>query len=714
MKKLDEKALGSIRPRLRNDVVFLRVETGIYLRSAENSCVLKGTGAYEWMSVLGPRMDGSHTVDELCESLDDQRRETAVGLVRTLLARGFARHAPQGDDDVLPPGVAAAFAAQTQFVEHFMHADDRTPQELFAAFRSTRVLLTGPAGPVSAAALRGLLHNGLAEVTVDDPAWKDRAEPELARLEAAGTPASVTVVSDAARQPERFDVVLCAADLDGTLPLLQLTERVMAAGAATRVLPVLTGGGRAVIGPFTGDAEHPCWLCAQLRIAADTEPALAAELWRGLAGAAGAGGGAVSTIAQEMLGNTLAFDTFRLRTGQLRPDDERHAVVQDLTTLESHRDRVLPHPGCPLPHRRAAQLDQAARPGPPQEDTDAYGRVSALVHPELGVLARWTDEEIRQIPLKTGRAVLPPSARMTDAARQISGYDLETILAARTRAAQAALGAYVGRLGAPRAAESPAAAARRPAAAALELHTGAPDDDGPGGRLLPAVDLLDGTPWQVPAAAAHPLSADNDRRIFEPTCAGAAVGWTGQEVRERGLTSALAHRGLLRALRGSDGAREYTAEALAADEDVAFILRSLHHIGAAARVHALPGAAPAHAVLAVVENPGGAPPDWAVGHGLDGRAALRAAVRDAAGLAVSRHTDGTAADPGDRLLADLDPRALATGTRAETLPEDVTTAETVLAALAGAGTRALFTETTPVDLASLRGLVTGTVLLAVP
>ncbi|HET6633737.1 MAG TPA: transcriptional activator protein, partial [Streptomyces sp.] len=125
-------------------------------------------------------------------------------------------------------------------------------------------------------------------------------------------------------------------------------------------------------------------------------------------------------------------------------------------------------------------------------------------------------------------------------------------------------------------------------------------------------------------------------------------------------------------------------------------------------------AAPAHAVLAVVENPGGAPPDWAVGHGLDGRAALRAAVRDAAGLAVFRHTDGTAADPGDRLLADLDPRALATGNRAETLPEDVTTAETVLAALAGAGTRALFTETTPVDLASLRGLVTGTVLLAVP
>ncbi len=710
MKTLDETAFGSIRPRLRNDVVFLRVETGIYLRSAETACVLKGAGAYQWMSALGPRMNGDHTVDDLCESLDSARRETAHGLIRTLLARGFARHAPEPDGEVLPPEVLAAFDPQTQFVEHFMHAGDRTPQELFARFRASRVLLAGTANPVSAAAMRGLLRNGLAEVTVEDPAWKDAAEPELARLEAAGTPASVATLSAAAQQPEHFDVVLYAADLGDTRPLLRMTERVMAAGAPTRILPVLTGGGRAVIGPFSGDAEQPCWLCAQLRIAAATEPALAADLWRGLAGAAAPGGGAVSTVAQEMLGNTLAFDAFRLRTGQLQADDERHAVVQDLTTLESGRDRVLPHPSCPLPHRRATPLDAASQPAPPEEDTDAYGRISALVHPTLGILTRWTDEEIRQIPLKTGRAVLAPSASMTDAVRHISAYDLETILTARTRAAQAALGVYVGRLGARRGPDAPAGDARCAAAASLELHTGVPHS---GERHLPAVDLHDGSAWQVPAAAVHPHSPDNDHRAFEPTAAGSAVGWTGQEVRERGLTSALALRGLLRALRGTDGAREFAPETLRTDEDLAFALRSLQHIGASARVHALPGAAPAHAVLAVVENPGDALPDWAVGHGLDAREAVRTAVRDAAGLAVSRHTDGAAADPGDRLLADFDPRTLQPVAAETALPDQAPVSpEQVLAALAEEGTRALFTETTPLDLAALHGLVTGTVLLA--
>src|SRR4051812_23473996 len=94
-------SLMDIRPRLRNDVVFLRVDTGIYLRSSDNSCVLRGPGAYEWMSILGPRMTGESSVAELCEGLDDSRRTTAVGLMRTLLNRGFARAVPAPDVRVL-------------------------------------------------------------------------------------------------------------------------------------------------------------------------------------------------------------------------------------------------------------------------------------------------------------------------------------------------------------------------------------------------------------------------------------------------------------------------------------------------------------------------------------------------------------------------------------------------------------------------------------
>jgi bacteriocin biosynthesis cyclodehydratase domain-containing protein len=725
MKTLDVGAFGSIRPRLRNDVVFLRVDTGIYLRSAENSCVLKGAGAYEWMSALAPSMNGESTVDEICDGLDDKRRATAVGLVKTLLTRGFARHAPAGGDDVLSDEVAAAFASQTNLVEHFQHADDRTPQELFARFRTSRVLVTGPPGAVAAAAVRGLLRNGLAEVTMDDPAWKGEFDAELARLDAAGTPASVATVSDAAADPGRWDVVVCAADLSDTRALLDLTRRLLDGGSAdrgTRLLPVLAGGGRAVIGPFTGTPEQPCWFCAQLRVTGHHGAAQAAELWRGLSGAAPSTGDLSRTV-QEMLGNALAFDVFRLRTGQLRPDDERHAVVQDVVTLESRRDRVLPHPACPLDHPHAAPEPAA----PPQDDNDAYGRASVLVHPDLGVLSRWADEEIRQIPLKTGRVRLAPVARTTDPAREVSAFDVETILAARTRAVQAAVGAYVGRLGSrpPTGGAATGDTATKDTATEparhvrlhdLEIRSGAADPS-PYHRepLLPAVSLHDGTAWQVPAAAVHPFSPANDHRVCEPTAAGAAVGWTAQEVRERGVCSALAHRGLVRALRAGEGsqrARELTSEDLAADEDVAFALRSLEHIGATARVYALPGAAPVPAYVAVVEGPAGTLPDWAPGHGLDAREALRTAVRDAAGLAVCRHVEGKPADPGDRLLADFDPRTLQAAQQPAARPDGTLALDDVLRALEAEGTRALFADTTPVDLASVHGMVTGTVLLA--
>src|ERR1044072_2743833 len=59
-----------LRPKLRNDVVFLRVDTGIYLRSPETSCVLKGKGAYEWLAALGARVTGRETLGQVCEGLD--------------------------------------------------------------------------------------------------------------------------------------------------------------------------------------------------------------------------------------------------------------------------------------------------------------------------------------------------------------------------------------------------------------------------------------------------------------------------------------------------------------------------------------------------------------------------------------------------------------------------------------------------------------------
>lgn len=89
-------------------------------------------------------------------------------------------------------------------------------------------------------------------------------------------------------------------------------------------------------------------------------------------------------------------------------------------------------------------------------------------------------------------------------------------------------------------------------------------------------------------------------------------------------------------------------------------------------------------------------------------------MRDAVGLAVSRHYEGTPADRGDPLMADLDPGALLEGEGVAqwSLDGPATPVPQALARLDADGTRALFVETTTIDLHAVRGMVTGTVLLA--
>lgn len=720
----DETRLGALRPRLRNDVVFLRVDTGIYLRSSETSCVLKGQGAYEWLSVLAPRMTGQLSTAELCEGLDEKRRATAFTLIRTLLDRGFARDVPPADGTVLDAAVSEFFAPQINFIEHRMHADRRTPQQLFARFRSSRVLVSGPRGEVSDAVVRGLLRNGLAEVAVDDPAWGSAFDGETDRLAAAGAPARVVVTDPAPEDLARLDVVVRVADSRDSAGLLRLTRRLAAAGAdgavPPRLVPVVADRTRVVLGPVSGPADQPCWICAQLRLSANTDPRLAADFWRGLSiGPLVAEPEPGSSVVRAMVGNAVAFEVFRLGSGQSQPDDERHAVIQDMTTLESRRERVLPHPGCPMRHRHPEP--HGGSDAPPADDSQRYGSASALVSPYVGVMSGWADEAVKQIPLKMGRVRLGPAGALTDGAREIAAFDTDTILVARTRAVQAAVSCYVGRLGptgrpAPDApgAEAPAADAPVLAADRLDVHRGLAGQPRPyAGGLVPAVSLHDGSRWQVPAAAVYPLSEANAELCFEPGSAGAAADWTQEAVRERGLCSALAARGLSRALSGAAPAARLGEAWLAGDPDVAFALDSLRQLGAGARVYALPGAAPAASVLAVVEDAEGTA-DWAVGSALSVRQAVRDAVRDAVGLAVGRHYEHAPVDPGDRLLADFDPRVLAeTGAPDDwSLDREPVPMARALDLLDAEGVRAVFADTTTVDLRALRGPVTGTVLLA--
>jgi hypothetical protein len=136
-------------------------------------------------------------------------------------------------------------------------------------------------------------------------------------------------------------------------------------------------------------------------------------------------------------------------------------------------------------------------------------------------------------------------------------------------------------------------------------------------------------------------------------------------------------------------------------------------------LHSLTDAAPAAAVLAVLE-PAGSPgegdpqqsPVWSVAGGLGLREAAIVAAQQAVGAAQVRRFESKPVDLGDPLFPDFDPRTSlkrASG-EAHHLDSDCTI-DDLISVLADQGITVLFTETTTTDLRTVGAIRTGTILL---
>lgn len=730
-----------IRPKLRHDVVILEASAGAYLRGPDTAFLLKGRTAYRWLSTLGPYLDGRHSVAQMCAGLDEAQQRTVASLIRALTSRGFAKNA--SDATPLPEPVASRFASQVEFVDHF--ADDAAGR--FQRFRQAHVVLGGT-GPALLAAAAGLLRNGCAQVSLfpeDDPEpYRVALRAETDQLEAAGVPARVWVgeggldrqgdatgASDGPSEPATA-VVYCT-DATGLPRVLDLTRRYHTAGPL--FVPLVWQGGRGVLGPVTGPQATPCWLCAQLRLTASAAPAVASRAWRHLAlGEVGGDVDPIDEVPARMLGNAAAFEVFRVLTGAMPPDASASVVLLDLDTLESTRETVLRHPECPVCRQVP---DTPGTPLPPAtSDEETYQRAEILVSPNTGVFTRFVDDPLEQSPLKTARLRVP-----TDAGpREITTFDVGTVLGARLGAYRVAIRDYLSRLGRPDGALTASAeelrAAGRESVPWTELDTwqGAVPYD-PRRRLtwLPArvLGAQETTVW-VPAAMVVPFSSANREGLAERTVAGAAVAPTVDGVIADGLASALGYRALVEAIRGRGRLAAVPENALVADEETALVLKAAHRFGRTVRAYALLDAAPVTAVLAVEEAPDDQRPLWAVATGLSPRAARLAALRDLVGAMQVRHFEGTVADTGNPLLADFDPRTLlaapdapaaagsdgADPTRpdgadaAGGAPRDVEVGvPEILASLAARGLTALLVEHTTPDIRASQALTAGVVLL---
>jgi ribosomal protein S12 methylthiotransferase accessory factor YcaO len=290
--------------------------------------------------------------------------------------------------------------------------------------------------------------------------------------------------------------------------------------------------------------------------------------------------------------------------------------------------------------------------------------------------------------------------------REVTAFDLHTVFGARIRAAEVAILAYVAGSGLPAGAGTaqPLAPVRPEE---LLTWSGLPYGDA-GPDWMPARSLGDGTRREVPAGAVYP---DERELLFEPTGAGAGCGRTEAEAVRAGLLSAFAYQGLRAAVRGERPAHLLAADELAGDTDAEFLLRAAKHLDLPVTLLRLPGAGPAHAVIALTL--GQNRPLWSVGAGLDRGTAVRRALADLLGLwqLVGDDAASEQLDLGEPLMADVDPRAIPVEAVGAPAPAGPATVEDLLGSLAAGDRAAYAVDTTPRDLREA-GYVTVRVLLS--
>lgn len=725
-----------LRPKLRQDSIFLPNNDGVLFRNGSNVFFLKGASTYRWISSLAPHLTGEHTLEELCDTLDPERREMVTRLVHTLWQKGIVKdHVPE-DPALLPEAVRRRFASQIGLIDHY--AD--LPLSRFAAFRQSRILIVGAGLPFRALSA-ALARNGLETLFLAPTAnrkenWGEIDEEISASPQFAGesSPAIVRLEADhVAEELTRFQVVAYCSEEGSLRDVHLLNSQCYQAGIA--FLPGIIFGGQSLIGPLVAPGTAGCWQCAMLRLSANLEERRSAGLWKRVA----LGDELIEehfgsfTPTAKMLGNSLAFELFKALAGHQQPETTGGVLAQDLETLESSRSLLLPHPLCSVcapvrPATEAMQLEEIAAGKHDRKLTEEAQLESwyRFIDPRVGIFQRFADEGSEQLPLRTTRLVV---GHPTDAAVQpllISAHSIESTALARHHALVEAVRTYARTVPDRRGmvlssfGELLASGAEPLAAHQLSLWSGLHSfDERTRLEWLPAYSSFRQRLCHVPAAAVYPDSSLNRLGAFEKTTAGSAVGQTYHDVRADGLFSALCYERLRDVVQARSEVISLDAQVLSElDPDLAYLLKTVDRLNLSVRLLELVGQIPLHVVLAsAVRETSSTDMIVRVGRSLSRIEAVKHAligligtVQDASSQNGSAAYNYSSEIPFRRfsLPVDIEIRTL----DRDGYEEHSASIEAIDDAVRAAGRDVLFVNTTTDDIRRTETFIAGTVLLS--
>lgn len=726
------KVATELRPKLKQDSIFLATNDGVLFRNSNAAFSLKGKSIYRWISSLAPHLTGEHTLEELCATLEPRQREMATRLVQTLLEKGVLKNHMPETSVSLPEAVSARFRPQIEFIDHYA---DR-PLERFQQFRQSRVMVMGAGVPFSSLAA-ALLRNGLENLRLA-PTQTERAdlrvaEAELESLKRAGVSANLQLIDPAEpglfQRLSDFDVVAYCSDRVALSDVYRLNAECFKQGCA--FLPAIIIDGQSLLGPMVKSPAPGCWLCGLMRLSTNLDARLSSALWQNLALGDELLSAPVALFdtTASMLGNAVALELFKAACQHLNPESRGGLLIQNLDTLESGRALLLPHPLCPVCSRaahdtelaRLAELCQGPRE--PDNSDKPLQHLAKLIGPQLGLFRGFTDDQLVQLPLRATSLALSPAAGET----RIYAYDEESTAKARQRALSKAVEQYaatvidrrrmvVGSL------EELRAQGLNPVAAPeLDVWTGSVSfAESAATEWLPAYSFATQSTCHVPAAAVYRASYLNRAGGFVQTAAGAASGRALTDVRAEGIVTALGYE----RLRNLSAGRQITVRALdlqavqTFDPDLAFLIKSARHFSAQLHLLELTGEAPISVIVGTVADDPTAieRPAYKIGCHTSWAEASRRALLELVGALQMQQAGSELLPTDEPLWPDLVVPAVTDTSAAgpEQYEERPAGGAAVDAYLQRSGRDALFVNTTPQDVWETNSLITGTILLTRP
>ncbi|MEU9505177.1 TOMM precursor leader peptide-binding protein [Micromonospora sp. NPDC048170] len=380
-----------MRAKLRDDLLYVAVENGVYLETGRGSTEISGGSAYRLVQQLAPHLDGSRTVEALTAGLPPAQQRLIAEMVTMLVRRGLARDLDTEPPHGLQDWELDRYRQAILYAEHVADA----PVHRFEGFRDARVLLVG-AGPALHSLVQTLFDLGLRAATVMETG-EEQADGEayrriLERCRDGDPTVTLRRVPDTTAGPDAeaaltaalggFDAVLHCTGHELAGRALAVTRAAHAAGIPA--LHAVPDGDAAWVGPTGGGVAAGCWECA-VRSAHGAAPAdgdFAAHDRPDRRSAP------LSAPMGTLLGAVLGFAYFRGAVAG--PGAGANTMTHlDLASGETSEHLLGVHPRCgtcggrDVPRRLAEQV--AGMAGRPPLDADAFAsRVTALIDRRLG------------------------------------------------------------------------------------------------------------------------------------------------------------------------------------------------------------------------------------------------------------------------------------------------------------------------------------------